>query len=284
MDIYEHRELKPGFWMIGERMSGEPFSLGGALEIYLVEGENRAALIDSGMGITHDLRKVCESLTDKPITCYVTHGHPDHAGGACLFDEVYMAPQDEVDFRWALPARRRWNDLVRGSQGRQALLEYCWDNMIQDASFSYRPLRDGDRIDLGGKVLEVISVPGHTPGSMCFYNRAEKYVCVGDAISCNQMFGASSTTVKVYKESLERFLTLVEDDVELYTGHRGEALATDAPREMILTCQEVLRGKTAEDVPAEPRFVDQIEEYKTKRMMDHVRGRCRLTYDADHIA
>lgn len=285
MDIYEYRQIKDSLWAVGERMSGEKGSPTGALWIYVVTGSKRAAVIDSGMGITKELRTVCEKITDKPMDCYLTHGHPDHAGGASLFDEVYMAPEDEVDFPWALPAAKRLGDLEHFARGDQKLVSYCREHMIQDAAFSYKPIRDGARIDLGGTVLEVISVPGHTPGSLCFLNRKEGYICTGDACGDHQMFGASSTTVAVYKESLLRLLTLLPEGVEMYGGHNSSAKSAETVRSMIQACQEVLDGKTGGDTPHKPMFKEQIEEYKTRKMLVHQRadGKASLVYNAANI-
>ena len=48
---------------------------------YLVEGDERAVLLDTGCGLG-DLKAYVESLTDKPYEVVLTHGHVDHAGGA----------------------------------------------------------------------------------------------------------------------------------------------------------------------------------------------------------
>ena len=59
--------------------------------MYLIEGEEKAVLVDTCLGVGH-LRKFVETLTEKPITVILTHGHVDHALGAPEFDEVYMNP------------------------------------------------------------------------------------------------------------------------------------------------------------------------------------------------
>lgn len=283
MEIYEYRQIGETIWRIGERMRGARFSPAGALCIYLIVGSRKAAVIDSGMGITCDLRKICERITDKPLACYVTHGHPDHAGGAALFDEVYMDPGDEIDLKWALPAEKRYGDLEHFAGENEELKRYCKEHMIKDASFSYHPLYDGDKAVLGDAELEVISVPGHTPGSLCFFNRKEGYICVGDAVSYHQMFGASSMTVETYRHSLMRLVHMLPKDVQILTGHRGEALTMDAPEKMIRACEEVLDGKTGEDIPHQPMFKEQKEEYKVRIMLSHSTSECSLVYNKAKI-
>ena len=62
--------------------------------MYLVEGTDRAALLDTGSGFG-SLKRCVDGLTDKPVTVLLTHGHTDHALGAAEFDEVYISPLDE---------------------------------------------------------------------------------------------------------------------------------------------------------------------------------------------
>ena len=61
---------------------------------YLITGEERALLIDTGYGIG-DLRGYVESLSPLPLSVYITHGHVDHASGAGQFSDLHM---DSADF------------------------------------------------------------------------------------------------------------------------------------------------------------------------------------------
>ncbi len=83
----------------------------GGVNLFLLVGNERAALLDSGFGVVDTLRSLAESLTDKPILCILTHGHPDHAGAAALFDEVYMHPADEAILPVSLSYERRMDDV-----------------------------------------------------------------------------------------------------------------------------------------------------------------------------
>ena len=62
---------------------------------YLVEGDERACLIDTGSGIG-SLRTYVESLTSLPYDVILTHGHVDHASGAGEFEDkkIYLHPKD----------------------------------------------------------------------------------------------------------------------------------------------------------------------------------------------
>ena len=60
---------------------------------YLILGQEKALLIDSGMGVG-SLRKEVEKITDLPVTLINTHGHPDHAGGNAEFEPALMCPAE----------------------------------------------------------------------------------------------------------------------------------------------------------------------------------------------
>ena len=59
--------------------------------MYLVEGDERAVLIDTGSGFG-SLKACVDALTDKPLTVLLTHGHTDHALGSAEFEDVRINP------------------------------------------------------------------------------------------------------------------------------------------------------------------------------------------------
>jgi glyoxylase-like metal-dependent hydrolase (beta-lactamase superfamily II) len=65
----------------------------GAVNLYLVEGRDRALLIDTGTGLTK-LGEFARTLTTRPLTVVVTHAHPDHAGAKDQFASVAVDPAE----------------------------------------------------------------------------------------------------------------------------------------------------------------------------------------------
>ncbi|XAS74208.1 MBL fold metallo-hydrolase [Micrococcaceae bacterium Sec5.1] len=64
-----------------------------SVQMYLVEGEDRALRVDTGFGVG-ELRSFVSALTDQPLSVFVTHGHLGHAFGVGWFDDVYMSHAD----------------------------------------------------------------------------------------------------------------------------------------------------------------------------------------------
>jgi glyoxylase-like metal-dependent hydrolase (beta-lactamase superfamily II) len=146
---------------------------------YLILGEKQALLFDTGMGMG-DIRKVTAELTHLPIIVLNSHTHDDHVGGNWQFETVYGM---DTDFT-------RTN--AKGS--RQDAQDELGPGMIcgelpkgfDSKSYATRPwkisrfLHDHDKIDLGGRTLEILSTPGHTPDAISLLDRERGLLFSGD--------------------------------------------------------------------------------------------------------
>ena len=99
--------------------------------MYLLEGENMAALIDTGYG-EGNIRQYAESVTDKPVIVICTHGHMDHTGGNGWWPRVYMAPEG-----------------ARASKEFLNKEQKLWWKYMPYQDYEIVPVKDGDKIDLG---------------------------------------------------------------------------------------------------------------------------------------
>ena len=122
--------------------------------MYLLEGSEKAALIDSGLGFGSLLEAVRE-LTQKPVILLLTHGHVDHAMGAEEFGEVWMSPLDREIFLRHSDLSVRKNELAISPLAKRGA-----DWTIQPAADPdrFHPLEDGSRFDLGGVTLETFQI------------------------------------------------------------------------------------------------------------------------------
>lgn len=150
---------------------------------FLLVGEKKAALIDTGLGIG-SIKRITDLLTDLPISVITTHVHVDHIGNHGEFAEIYVHKDDAG-----------W--LMNGIQG--LTLEQIRKNLGRDISKptpntfhldTYRPfqgcpaglLEDGDVIDLGIRKLTIYHTPGHSPGHICIFDETEGYLFTGDLL------------------------------------------------------------------------------------------------------
>ncbi|MBP3704165.1 MAG: MBL fold metallo-hydrolase, partial [Clostridia bacterium] len=127
--------------------------------IYLVEGREKALLIDTGMG-GPGLVETVRSLTALPVELAVTHAHGDHMARSHEFGKFYMSKKD-------VPLMARMHGMTPDNTSTE-------DDVID--------IKDGDIIDLGGVEIEVAELNGHTPGSVVFIDRTHNCMFTGDAL------------------------------------------------------------------------------------------------------
>ena len=179
----------------------------GASSFYVLEGQERAAVIDTGISEGERIMRVVRRLTKKPPVLLVTHAHPDHVYHAAEFDEIYMSHR-ELEMGSVLFAQM--------TAGRGDILRASND------------IRTGSVIDLGGRELEVCEVPGHTPGSVVFYDRTHDQLFCGDAIGSGigvWMQVLSALPLVTYRESLielGRWLVERGGRMRFYGGHGSQ--------------------------------------------------------------
>ncbi|MDO4461833.1 MAG: MBL fold metallo-hydrolase [Bacteroidia bacterium] len=190
--------------------------------VYLIEGEREALLIDAGT-VMPGLRKIVESIVEKPVTLVATHVHPDHTGMAIgEWDSIWMNAADEV------------------------LAPYNMENYQGEKRY----LTEGQIFDLGGREIEVVFCPGHTPGSTLFVDKKAKYGFSSDA------FGSSNllifTDLSTEAASCARALRFVEKWglTHFYPGHfGGKNIETpERIREIMRLCEGVLDGSIEKEI------------------------------------
>lgn len=211
--------------------------------MYLVEGTDRAALLDTGFGFG-DLKGYVESLTQKPYVVLLSHGHMDHAGGAVQFDQVYLNERDWELEKWHSTRERRIWDVHHGPGGMPAGVTE--DDFLPSRTEPYLPIDEGDNFELGGVTVVPVAVPGHTAGSLIFLIPEDRIAIFGDA--CGEhtlLLFKESAPIAEYRQGL---LHMKEFEAQFDTVLRNHGSFT-SPKQILADnielCEEILAGKDA---------------------------------------
>lgn len=174
---------------------------------YLLNGANCSLLIDTGLGICNIYDEVIK-LTDNPVIAVATHIHWDHIGGHKYFPDFY-AHVDELN--WLSGEFPLTTEQIKGMVVDRCDLPegYDVDNYEFFQGTPTRVLKDNDVINIGGRSLQVLHTPGHSPGHMCFYEKERGYLFTGDLVYKDTLFAYyPSTDPEAYLKSIERVASL----------------------------------------------------------------------------
>jgi glyoxylase-like metal-dependent hydrolase (beta-lactamase superfamily II) len=217
--------------------------------MYLVVGSESALLIDTGIGVG-SLKAMVESITTKPITVLLTHGHVDHAMGAGEFERVYMRTADIPVYKnhSGMTVRQGYvsGAAMLGADPRLLAQVQASDYLAVKDAENILPLSDRRVFSLGDISVEVFAAPGHTPGSVVALIPQERILILGDA--CNAftyLFDEYCPSVAQYKENLLRLQAETDDkyDRTLYSHGMGEG-TVHMIANVIAVCDDILSGKT----------------------------------------
>lgn len=184
------------------------------VRFFLLEGTKRALLIDSGMQVKN-AREIAEGLTALPVSLLVTHGDRDHVGSNGEFPVFYMHPAEASNYY--------------NTQGKTG---------------EFIPVWDGESLDLGDRQLEIIALPGHTPGSIGVLDRNARILISGDPVQDGQifMFGAQRE-MHAYIHSLARLEGYRDAFDWIYPSHGSFPVSPDLIPALREAAQKVLRGE-----------------------------------------
>jgi glyoxylase-like metal-dependent hydrolase (beta-lactamase superfamily II) len=217
---------------------------------YLIVGTKQALLFDTGMGIAN-IHKVVTELTSRPVVVLNSHTHNDHVGGNSLFTFVYGM---DTDFT-------RQN--AKGS--RDDAQEELTPGMIcgnlpkgfDPKTYATKPwhvslfVHNGFKINLGGRTLEIISAPGHTPDAICLIDRANGLLFTGDTYYPAPIWlFRPETNLDAYVASV-KWLADLAPQLKLVLGAHNIPVADPSVLPRLAAAIEAVRAGTVEAKPLE---------------------------------
>lgn len=240
---FEVYKVAPGVFAIYEPHQAEE------VISYLITGTERALLFDTGMGIS-DIKKVVAELTRAPVIVLNSHTHNDHVGGNWEFDNIYG-----VD-----TAFTRLN--ARGSRD-DAQAEIATDQICGKLPTGFDPkayvtkawkitkyVHDGDRITLGGRSIEVLATPGHTPDSISLLDRSNGLLFTGDTYYPAPIWlFRPETDLEAYDRSIRRLAELAPH-IRTVLGAHNVPVAPPSVLARLVTAFEAMRAGRARQVSA----------------------------------
>ena len=189
---------------------------------YLIAGTRRALLLDTGFG-TLDLPAIIASLTDLPLTVVNSHAHYDHIGGNFQFAHVRLHPADN------------------------ALYQLHRSRLSHPPAERFTPLQEGEIFDLGGRTLEIIDAPGHSPGSICLLDVEHRWLftgdtcCRADVLLCLEY----SCTVARYAATVQKLQGLRSRFDLTWPSHHAVPVVPEILDQFAAAADLLLRGEAA---------------------------------------
>lgn len=228
------REALPGVWILNEPLH---------VCTWLVAGSERAVLIDSGMGIV-PIRPVAERLVRLPVELVTSHYHFDHIGGHREFEEIaiHRAGAGPLSAGPSPQALRAYAQFVAGRDrhaGAYLGLDRDWFGLVTvdtiarpvPAGFEFetwsiapatatRELREGDRLDLGGRALTVLHTPGHSPDSISLLDERDGILFPADQFNLGPVLAHfPDSDIEQHACSARRLAELAGNAVRLVCSH-----------------------------------------------------------------
>ncbi len=183
---------------------------------YVVHDGGEAALIDPGTESPEERQAVLEYIETNGLRVrhlLLTHAHIDHIFGCAYFADKFRSGADHV-----------------GWQLHEADLQLISNAPLQAEMFGIRIvpppeptyfLSESDVIEVGAGSFSVLHAPGHSPGSVCFYNKTEGFVIGGDvlfqgSIGRTDLWEGSYPTLI---NSIKTKLLTLPDATVVHSGH-----------------------------------------------------------------
>lgn len=220
---------------------------------FLVEGEEKAAMIDTDCGLGN-IREIASSITSRPLSVLLTHSHSDHVGGIYEFKDcpIYMSSRDTDEKIFGMETDNTFRRMYVETRGKawfpgheEELLSLIPEEE-PDCSFDFADIDDGSFIDLGHRVLECILSPGHTKGSICYLDKITRILFSGDTVNNSIILARQpadgTALIESYRKTLQKLWNREKEFDALAIGHGSAPIDKDIIYDYLCLCNGLLDG------------------------------------------
>lgn len=253
VEVYKFRENL--FGLFTENCDGM-----GDVWMYLINGPEKAMLIDTAFGLG-DIKGLADSLTGgKPLIVVNTHEHYDHAYGNCRFEKVfcheYLVPylQNQNEHMW---------DYLFNAFGNNIWLDFDRKDLPAFKKYEIEGVKDGHSFDLGGDYkVELVFTGGHAAGHSAYLDKKNRILFTGDNI-CSDVSGCGSvnttkpgphgenTALKVYRDNVERLVARMDEYDHIFPQHFMNDIENNVMINILEACDAILANPEKPDYTTE---------------------------------
>ncbi len=149
----------------------------------------------------------------KPVHLLLTHGHIDHINGnRYILDTYNLLPEMHQDDIYFIE--------------HHSISANMYGLKVDQSPMPKVLLNEGDIVSFGNSALEIVHTPGHSPGSITFFNKADKFMISGDVLfyACIGRTDLPMGNYETLITSIKQKLLPLGDDMTVYSGHGQETI------------------------------------------------------------
>lgn len=220
-ELFQLEQVETGLWLLSEKMIRYAIRA----NVWVVEGKEADLVIDAGWGVVDWPMEQLFPDQQKPLWHAITHAHCDHINQHARFSDRRFGHADALDIIRAPNPKNTnaqpWTPQLKLIEKGYEYLGF--DDRTYGENFAPSDLTDligeGDRIDLGDVVLDVMETPGHSPDSLSFIDCERKWMFTGDVLINGYIVDVLPNCSK--QDVLRSHQRLIAQDFEqIFGGHQ----------------------------------------------------------------
>lgn len=177
---------------------------------YLIVGEERALMFDSGANQEKDITEVIRAITDKPVAVIPSHLHFDHVAGLSRFDDIWLINTPY------LRSFKNKDDLFHIPESVHL---GAVDGLVLPPLKVSRLIEHNELIDLGGLKIKALSTPGHCQDEIVLFDITHNVLLTGDHLYPSWLLAGN---VNDYITSNQLIIEQINPNTVLYGAHPDE--------------------------------------------------------------